>query len=114
MSRNKETTRQDRAEALSNVRIYELREGVFALHCENENGEPRKRILKPDELYSSSPDMKYRPHVVGKYMRRLAMENEEARSLLYSGIRKKETEYAERADDAREKANSLNNAYWEI
>jgi len=104
----KATTRQQRAEQLSNVRVYELRDGVFALHCENENGESRKRILEPAEMYSSSPDMKYRPHVIGKYMRRLAMENEKARSLLEDGARERIQEYDSRANDAREKADSLN------
>jgi len=55
----KATTRQERAEQLTNVRVYELQDGVFALHCENENGEPRKRILEPAEMYPS-------PRAVGR------------------------------------------------
>jgi len=104
----KATTRQQRAEQLSNVEVYELRDGVYALHCENEDGEPRKRILEPGEMYSSSPDMKYRPHVIGKYMRRLAMENADARETLRKAARERIQEYDTRANDAREKADSLN------
>jgi len=110
----KATTRQQRAEQLTNVRVYELRDGVFALHCENEDGESRKRVLEPGEMYSSSPDMKYRPHVIGKYMRRLAMENEKARKLLEDGARERIQEYDSRANDAREKANTLHSGLLDV
>ncbi len=103
----KATTRQQRAEQLSNVEVYELRNGVYALHCENEDGEPRKRILEPGEMYSSSPDMKYRPHVIGKYMRRLAMENVDARNALRKAARERMREYDTRANEAFKKANRL-------
>lgn len=110
----KATTRQERAEQLSNVRVYELRDGVFALHCENEDGEPRKRILEPAEMYSSSPDMKYRKEVIGKYMRRLAMENEKARQLLEDGARERIQDFDSRANDAREKANTLHHSLLQV
>ena len=110
----KATTRQQRAEQLTNVRVYEFGDGVFALHCENENGESRKRILEPAAMYSSSPDMKYRTHVIGKYMRRLAMENEKARSLLEDGARERIQDFDSRANDAREKSNKLHHALLDV
>jgi len=105
-------TRQDRANAITVEEIQRVRNGVFEVTFLNENGQQRSHTLIPREVYSTSPDMRYRGNEghVGKYLRALAMANDDAREQLREGIDSRRREVSNELSEVRDRLGRLETA----
>lgn len=106
-------SRQERAEdtSIEDVRVIDGDEfgvtdaTVYEVDLVNESGERRENVtIIPSILFENTKDVQHRHShgIVGKYSRALAMENEQAREELLSGIRQKREQIQEDISDLEE------------
>lgn len=87
--------RQDRAEDITVLDTRRISEDVWEMDCINDRGESREEMtLIPSDIYENTKDSRYRgpQGVVGKYLRALAQEDEDAREALQEAIRQRRDE----------------------
>lgn len=109
------STRQERAEQtdILEVRTISGEEfgvsedtTVYEVDLVNEDGQPRSNVvIIPSILFENTKDVQHRHDagIVGKYSRALAMENDEAREQLVSGIRAKRDSIQSEVRELKEK-----------
>lgn len=111
------STRQKRAEEVELTDVRRISETVWEVDLINDQGQRRENVtIVPSDLYSPTKDMQYRgPRgIVDKYIRALAMENDDARQQLITAIQKRRNEVQEEISHLREKDSNLLQAQADI
>jgi len=108
------SSRQSRAEDCEILDIRTIdgeafsvnQETVYEIDVRNENGELRENVvIIPRVLFESTKDVQYRHEegIVGKYSRKLALEDEQAMDELLAGIDDKRDEFQSEVQTLKEK-----------
>lgn len=102
--------RQERAEQITITEIRRISDEVWEVDCINESGEVRENLtIIPSRIYSPSKDMQHRgpKGVVGKYIRALAMEDDEAHDQLRTAIEERRDRIQGEIQDLKEEEANL-------
>lgn len=102
--------RQERAEQVTLTDVRRISEEVWEVDLINEAGKVRENVtIIPSRIYSPTKDMQHRgpKGVVGKYIRALAMENDEAREQLLGAIRERRNRIQGEIRDLKEEESNL-------
>jgi len=104
------TRRQERAQNIDVTDLRRINETVWEMDCINDNGDRRENItLIPSERYSPTKDMQHRgpKGIVGKYLRTLAMESDDARRQLRECIEDERAEIQAKVHRLKEEEANL-------
>lgn len=103
--------RQTRAEQITIQEKRRISDDVWEIDVINDRGEKRENItIVPGDIYSPTKDMQHRgpSGVVGKYLRALAMADDDAQEKLLDAIRRRRDSVQEEMSHLRkEDANLL-------
>lgn len=103
--------RQERAEQVTLTDVRRISEEVWEVDLINDRGEVRENVtIIPSRIYSPTKDVRWRgpKGVVGKYIRALALENDDAHEQLLDAIEeRRERIQGEIQDLKNEEANLL-------
>lgn len=102
--------RQERAEQVTLLDVRRISDEVWEVDLVNDRGESRENVtIIPNRIYSPSKDMQHRGKNghVGKYIRALALENEDAREQLENAIEERRNRIQEEISSLKEKDSNL-------
>jgi len=103
-------TRQERAENVTILDSRRISEDVWEIDVTNESGHTRENLtIIPGRIYSPTKDMQHRgpKGIVGKYIRALAMIDQEAYDQLLSAIRDRRDRIQGEISDLKEEEANL-------
>jgi len=110
MPKTASDARQERAEQVTIVESRRVTDKVWEVDLINDNGDMRENVtIIPSRIYSPSKDMQHRgpKGIVGKYIRALAMEDEDAHEQLMDGIRERRERIQGEIRDLKEEESNL-------
>lgn len=102
--------RQDRAEQVTLTDVRRISNEVWEVDLINDRGEERENVtIIPSRIYSPSKDVQHRgpKGVVGKYIRALALESDEAREQLLDAISERRERIQEEIRALKEEDSNL-------
>lgn len=108
-----QTASDERHERAQNITILDSRrisDEVWEIDCINDRGEKRENMtIIPSRIYSPSKDVQHRgpKGVVGKYIRALSFEDDEAHEQLVEAIRERRDRVQAEMKDLREEDSNL-------
>lgn len=110
MPKTASDARQERAEQVTILETRRISDEVWEVDLINEAGNERENVtIIPSRIYSPTKDMQHRgpKGVVGKYIRALAMENDEAHSQLMTAIEERRERIQGEIRDLKEEESNL-------
>lgn len=110
MPKTASSRRQERAENITILESRRISEEVWEVDVINEDGHERENLtIIPNRIYSPTKDMQHRgpKGIVGKYIRALAMHDDEARSKLTTAIKERRERIQGEISDLKEEESNL-------
>lgn len=110
MPKTASDSRQERAEQVTLLDVRRISDEVWEVDLLNEAGNRRENVtIIPSRIYSPSKDMQHRgpKGIVGKYIRALAIANDEAHDQLLDAIRERRNRIQGEIRDLKEEHSNL-------